>query len=89
MTNTWVSLHKLTYVSHIFICQTRHRPTDRTAVIPGPLTLCDDIEVGSGAGIKTILQWGQGERSQAVIDGWPQRIRGGYDSDEDSYEWDS
>lgn len=59
------------------------------AVIPGPLTLCDDIEVGSGAGIKTILQWGLGERWQAVIDGWPQRIRGGYDSDEDSYEWDA
>jgi hypothetical protein len=57
------------------------------SVIPGPLTLCDDIETGSGAGIRSILQWGQGE--QAVIDGWPQRIRGGYDSDEDSYEWDS
>jgi hypothetical protein len=34
-------------------------------------------------------KWGLGERWQAVIDGWPQRIRGGYDSDEDSYEWDA
>jgi len=60
-----------------------------SSVIPGPLTLCDDIETGSGVGIRSILQWGQGERWDAVIDGWPQRIRGGYDSDEDSFEWDS
>ena len=57
------------------------------SIIPGPLTFCDDIETGSGAGIRTILQWGQGKFP--VIDGWAQRIRGGYDSDEDSYEWDS
>jgi hypothetical protein len=59
------------------------------AIIPGPLTVCDDIETGSGAGIRTILEWGQGEHSQATIDGWPQRITGGYDSDDDSCQWDS
>jgi len=57
------------------------------AVLPFPITICDDILTGTGAGIRSIVHWNN--VTDIVIDGWVQRYDSGYESDEESCQWES